>query len=605
LALRKRRYHAHVLRDLAAILGWLDGQLRVRWALLVPVVGMAALVEAVAALAVFGLLQMVVEPHRVRIVPVASQIWQAWPTDDPPAIVAFLIAVVAGFYVVRGLVLAWVEWLKEATLGLSVARAGERLFSRYLAADYAVHLRRRSSSLMQEIARSTDIAFQLVVGSALNIVAEAATIAALVAVLAATAPPVALAVVGSVLVLAAIPLLLTRRAWARAGLRQKSLEEQQLHLLQQSLGAIKEVKVGGREAFFEARFRALRRTLARVKQRRGWMASAMRLGVETVLIVSMLAVLYFTMRGQPGARTISLLALFAYTGFRAVPSANRIMLNAGYMREGRAFIREALADFAALPSPRQGSHGPEPVIEYTRALTCEAVEFRYDADGPATLADVTLTIKPGQSVGLVGATGSGKSTLVDVLLGLLRPTKGRVLVDGDDITGRERAWQRLIGYVPQDPYLLDDTIRRNIAFGVPEALIDEHRVAVACTRARLDDVIGELPQGLDTIVGEGGTRLSGGQRQRVAIARALYGDPAILVFDEATAALDPQTEHEVTSALAALRGTRTLIVIAHRLSTVQGCDRLVFLEQGRIAMVGTYDEVLQHPAFRAMARVDG
>jgi ATP-binding cassette subfamily C protein len=548
---------------------------------------------------------MVIEPHRVRIVPIASEIWQAWPIDDPPAIVAFLIAVVAGFYVLRGLVLAWVEWVKETTLGLSVARAGERLFSRYLAADYVFHRRRRSAILMQEIARSTEVAYQLVVGSAINIVAEVATMAALVVVLVMTAPPPALGIVAAVIGLAAVPLVLTRRAWSRAGLRQKQLEAQQLHVLQQSLGAIKEVKVGNRESFFETRFRAIRRALARVKQRRSWMATAMRLAVETVLIVSMLAMLYVTMRGQPGARTISLLALFAYTGFRAVPSANRIMLNAGYMREGRAFVKDALGDFAALPVPRVSSHRPEPEVEFTRALTCEGVELRYDAEGPPALSDVTLTIAAGQSVGIVGATGSGKSTLVDVLLGLLRPTKGRVMVDGEDLAGRERGWQRLIGYVPQDPYLLDDSIRRNIAFGVPEALVDDHRVALACTRAHLDEVIRDLPHGLDTIVGEEGVRLSGGQRQRVAIARALYLDPSILVFDEATAALDNQTEHVVTTAIAALRGTRTLIVVAHRLSTVQDCDRLIFLEGGRVALAGTYHELLQHPAFRAMARVGG
>jgi ABC-type multidrug transport system fused ATPase/permease subunit len=156
--------------------------------------------------------------------------------------------------------------------------------------------------------------------------------------------------------------------------------------------------------------------------------------------------------------------------------------------------------------------------------------------------------------------------------------------------------------VPQDPYLLDETVRRNVAFGVPDALIDEQRLARACSLAQLDEVIKQLPQGLETLLGENGTRLSGGQRQRVAIARALYGDPAVLVFDEATAALDNQTEREVTNAIATLHGTRTLIVIAHRLSTVTGCDRLVFLSEGRIAATGTYDELLRHPAFDAMAR---
>ena len=167
-----------------------------------------------------------------------------------------------------------------------------------------------------------------------------------------------------------------------------------------------------------------------------------------------------------------------------------------------------------------------------------------DATRPA-LEDIDLVIRRGESVGIVGATGAGKSTLVDVLLGLLRPTSGRVLLDGEDLTGYERAWQRLIGYVPQDPYLLDDTLRRNIAFGIPDAMIDEQRLARACTLAQLDDFVRQLPDGLETMVGEDGVRLSGGQRQRVAIASALYQDPAVLVFDEATAALDNQTEREV------------------------------------------------------------
>ena len=592
-----------MIRDIRAILGWLDGNLRFRWALLVPIMSAAAIIEAAGAVAVFGLLRMVIEPERVRSAPVVTQIWQAWPTDDPPAIVALLTAIVGALYVVRALFLAWAEWIKETTIAASVSRAGERLFSRYLAADYLFHLKRRSTVLMTEISRSTDVAFQLVVGSALSVLTEGATIVALLLVLAASAPPQTLAIVAVVIALAALPLVLTRRAWARFGTQQKLLEEQQLHLLQQSLGAVKEVKIGSRESFFETRFRSIRRALARVKERRNWIGTSMRLTVETVLIVSLLGViLLITLRGGSGADTVSLLALFAYTGFRAVPSANRIMLYAGYLREGRAYISGALRDFKALERPVPTVHGPEPVEEFTTALVCERVGFRYDDESAPALADISLTLVPGESLGIVGATGSGKSTLVDVMLGLLPPTTGRVLLDGADLKGRERPWQRLVGYVPQDPYLLDESVRRNVAFGVPDTLIDEQRLARACTLAQLDEVIRQLPNGLETMLGENGTRLSGGQRQRVAIARALYGDPAVLVFDEATAALDNQTEREVTSAIATLHGTRTLIVIAHRLSTVTGCDRLVFLSDGRIAATGTYDELLHHPAFDAMAR---
>jgi ATP-binding cassette subfamily C protein len=318
--------------------------------------------------------------------------------------------------------------------------------------------------------------------------------------------------------------------------------------------------------------------------------------------VGLLAVVWMvTQRGASGGDVVSLMALFAYAAFRVVPSANRIMLNAGHWRTGKAFSQHAIADFKALAHVSTRVHGPEPIVSFAEALVCEDVSFTYDADATPAVRHVYLRIRPGESIGIVGATGSGKSTLVALLLGLLQPTSGRILLDSVPLAGFERAWQRLIGYVPQDPYLLDDTLRRNIAFGISDATIDEHRVARACSLAQLDDLIRQLPEGMDTVIGENGARLSGGQRQRVAIARALYTEPAVLVFDEATAALDNHTEREVTKAIATLHGTRTLIVIAHRLSTVQGCDRLIFLQDGRIAAAGTYDELLQNAAFRAMA----
>jgi ATP-binding cassette, subfamily B, bacterial PglK len=591
-----------VLKDLRAVLGWVDRRLQLRWAILVPVMCAAALVEAAAAVAVFGLLRMVVEPHRVRTAPLVSQLWQAWPTDDPAAIVATLTALVAILYVLRALFLIWAEWVKEITIARSTTRAADRLFARYLAADYPFHLGRRSSQLIQEVARSTDVAYQLFVGSIVSLIAEFATIVALVAVLAVTAPPQALAAVALVLVVAAVPMIVTRRVWVRSGERQRVLEAEQLHVLQQSLGAVKEVKIAGREAFFEGRLRAARRTLARVIQRRTLIASALRLGVETVLIVCMLGVVLLVMlRGASGAETVTVLALFAYTGFRLVPSANRIMLNAGYVREARAFVKSCIADFAALHDIQTRSHGAEPAVDFTRSLACDDVGFTYESGGQPALQHINLTIRPGESLGIVGETGAGKSTLVDILLGLLRPTSGRVLLDGVSLEGRERAWQRMVGYVPQKPYLLDESVRRNIAFGIPDISIDEHRLARAASLARLDDVVRQLPQGLDTQLGEYGTRLSGGQQQRVAIARALYSDPSVLIFDEATASLDNQTEREVTAAIAALHGARTLIVIAHRLSTVHGCDRLIFLQEGRIAATGSYDELMGNAAFRAMA----
>ena len=590
-----------MLTDLRAVIGWLPARERWRWFLLMPLAGAAALIEAAGALAVFGLLRLVVNPEEVASTPVVSRLWSVMMNgNDERAVVAVLALGVALFYVLRAVFLSWFEWVRQGTVYRSSAIAAERLLARYLAADYLFHARRRSASLIEPMTRASDIAYELVAGSAINIFSEAVIIIALAIVLLVSAPPITLVTVGIVLGLVLVPIVLTRRAWERIGESERTLYQQQLHLLQQSLGAIKDVKVTGRHPFFEERFRHVKRDLGVTKQRRAWAATLARLGVEATLILSMLLVVFLVMRQDlSGGNTVSLLALFAYTGFRVVPSANRIMLNVGYLREAHPWIRNMDDDMRKLrvPPVRTYEHD-RPMLQST--LACENVSFGYDGGPPYALSDISFTIERGQSIGIVGPTGAGKSTLVDILLGLLAPTTGRVLIDGEPLEGRERAWQRQIGYVSQDVYLLDDTLRRNIAFGIADSAIDERRLAAAVTHARLDEVVRALPKMLETVVGENGIRLSGGQRQRVAIARALYHDPAVLFFDEATAALDNQTEREVAEAIANIHGSRTVIAIAHRLSTVKNCDRLIYLRDGKLAGIGTYEELINDPGFRQL-----
>jgi ATP-binding cassette subfamily C protein len=600
-----------VLRDVRVVIGWLPARWRWRWLALVPVAVLAAIIEAGGALAVFGLLRLVVDPELVRSTPVVADVYGMLPAGyQPRAVVALLALAVAAFYVLRAAFLGWAEWVRMGTVYGSSAAAAERLLARYLGADYLFHVKRRSSSLIEPLMRTSDIAYELGAGSAVSLLAEVSTIVALVAVLIVTAPPIALVTVAVVLAIVLVPIVLMRKRWEDIGAGERALFQQQLHLLQQSLGAIKDVTVTGRQPFFEERFREVKRDLGDTKRRRATAAAAARLGVEVTLVLSMLLLIFLVMRaGIPSAATVSVLALFAYTGFRVVPSANRIMLNVAYLREARPWIRGMDDDMRRLrvAPPRAFEHTP-PMLQ--SSLACDEVTFRYE-DAPAPALDgISFTIARGQSVGIVGPTGAGKSTLVDVLLGLLPPASGRVLVDGEPLEGRERAWQRQIGYVSQDVYLLDDSLRRNIAFGIPDGAIDERRLAAAVSQARLEEVVAGLPQRLDTVIGENGVRLSGGQRQRVAIARALYHDPPVLVFDEATAALDNQTEREVTEAIAHLRhgsgghadahGPRTVIAIAHRLSTVKDCDVLIYLRDGRLAGLGTYAELMQEPGFRQL-----
>ena len=589
-----------MLRDLRSVIAWLPARERWRWLLLLPLAGVVALVEAAGALAVFGLLRLVVDPELVKTAPVIAQLFRTAAIEDPRTVVAALALAVGVFYLLRAAFIAWAEWIRQGIVYGSSALAAERLLARYLAADYLFHVERRSASLIEPMTRATDVAYELCAGSAVNIFAEVVIIAALAIVLIVSAPPITIVIVAIVLGLVLIPIVLTRRLWQRIGETENALHQQQLHLLQQSLGAIKDVKLTGRQPFFEERFRDVRRELGDTKRRRASAATLARVGVEATLILGMLIVVFLVMRADAsGGDTVSVLALFAYTGFRVVPSANRLMLNSGYMREAHPWVRGMDNDMRKLRVPAIRPFEPSPPMLQS-ALTCEDVSFRYDHAPAPALEYVSFTIVRGQSVGIVGPTGAGKSTLVDVLLGLLTPASGRVLIDGEPLAGKERAWQRQIGYVSQDVYLLDDTLRRNIAFGIPEGAIDERRLAAAVFQARLEEVVNAMPHRLETVIGEDGVRLSGGQRQRVAIARALYHDPPVLVFDEATAALDNQTEREVTEAIANMHGSRTLIAIAHRLSTVKSCDQLIYLRDGKLAGLGTYQELLADPSFRQL-----
>jgi ATP-binding cassette subfamily C protein len=243
-------------------------------------------------------------------------------------------------------------------------------------------------------------------------------------------------------------------------------------------------------------------------------------------------------------------------------------------------------------------------VQFEKAIRLSKITYLYpETDRPA-LRDIHLTIHKGESVAFVGSTGSGKSTLVNIILGLLQPQTGTVEVDGVDIHQNLRGWLDHVGYIPQTIVLLDTTIRRNVAFGLPDDAIDDTQLWTVLEAAQLADYVRSLPEGLDTVVGERGVRLSGGQRQRVGLARALYPNPDVLIMDEATSALDNETENHVMQALEALKGDRTIIMIAHRLSTIRGCDCLFFLKDGRIKAHGTYDELCTlHGDFRRMVHV--
>jgi ATP-binding cassette subfamily C protein len=571
-----------VLDEVRRAFALLERRERWRWAALVPLAGVGAAAEALGAAAVFFLVRVITDPAQAARIPIAAG-WIA-RSPDPRQVILRVTVLVIVFYLLRNVVLLIVESAQERVIQRSALTMSTRLLAACLAAPYQFHLRRTSAALVHDLREGVDIVVAQVLASVIHLAAEVMIAVGLLTLLALAAPMatlLALAVMTAIL----IPIVLvSRRQFGVYGEEEHVLGERLIAELTQSLGAIKAILLGGRHEQFTRRFERSRRELAEVRARRTIVTLAIRLAVETSFICAMLlAVAVMTVSGRSAPEVVSLLGLYAYAGFRLVPSANRLMLNLSSLRYGRAFVAPLAEVWALTGRDRRLPRTVGAAAPFTREIVVDRISYTYEDGRPHALRDVSLTIRRGESVGIVGPSGAGKSTLVDVMLGLLAPASGRVVVDGENIAARLEGWQSQIGYVPQDPAIVDDTVRRNVAFGVADEAIDEQRLADAVRVARLSDLVAALPDGLDTRLGEQGVRVSGGERQRIAIARALYDDPAVLVFDEATSALDDQTEREIVEAIDALRGARTIVVIAHRTSTVRSCDRLIMLDRGRIA----------------------
>jgi len=360
----------------------------------------------------------------------------------------------------------------------------------------------------------------------------------------------------------------------------------------EGLGGAKITKVLGREEHFLRAFSENADRYAEASQFRQLMLDVPRIYLETAAITGLLAVAAMLVLREHNTRSIiPTLTLLAVAIVRMTPSFNRITTSLASIRYGRFALEAVHADLMHFTvASTASSNGTRCVFE--RAITLDDVSYRYPGAARDSLSDVSLEIPRGSVVGFVGPTGAGKTTIVDVILGLLQPTRGQLLVDGRDAQSQIKEWQNQIGYVPQDVYLMDDTIRHNIAYGLTGDDIDESAIARAVRAAQLEEFVATLPSGLETMVGERGVRLSGGQRQRIGIARALYKNPSVLLLDEATSSLDNETEAAVMGAVEALRGSRTIIIVAHRMSTVRACDRLFVLRNGELVGSGSYESLL-------------
>ena len=472
-----------------------------------------------------------------------------------------------------------------------------RLSNAYLYAPYTFHLTKNSASINKNVVMESQAFASRCLSAVMRVLTNTIILVILLLLLAKTDLTFLL-----LILLTTIPTVIgfqffapKLRAWGKSmSLTQESI----LKILSHSLGSIKDTKVLGVENYFlnQLEEQSREETIAFSRFQVAQVVPPFIIK-SSLIIFLVIFISVVTVFSQDNMQNLgSTMAVFAIASIRLIPSANFIVQAMGELKSTAYTldvlyfdlkeIEEQHLELTATPLP---SHQQ---MAFQQKLVIQNLGYTYPSSQKPAIEQINLTLQKGESIALIGKSGSGKTTLVDVILGLLEPQQGDILVDGISVYENLRSWQNLVGYIPQSIFLTDESIEQNIAFGVPEPEIDPDRLAQAIHSAQLEELIQQLPQGVKTLVGERGVRLSGGQRQRIGIARALYHEREILVLDEATSALDNETEKLVTESIQSLAGQKTMIIIAHRLSTVEHCDRLYVLEKGHIGRTGTYQEVV-------------
>ncbi|MGF1588229.1 MAG: ABC transporter ATP-binding protein [Pleurocapsa sp.] len=546
---------------------------------------------------------MVTQPDFIKNSDWLQSLYDKFSFNSPQQFVLYFgIFTVIAFYLKAALSFITQKSIAEFAHSLKGDLA-YRLMKSYIAAPYTLHLTKNSANLIQNVITSTDQFCIGLVLSLLTAISNAVVIVALVILLVWTnaAASIGIAIVLLVAVAVLNPLKTKLTNWGKNGYDAST---EMIRILNHSLGGLKETRIIGCEPYFERQMSDAAWKYSKNMGLAAGYANLPRYIVEAVIISFLIifAFLFVTFNQENSQNISSIFGIFAIASIRLLPATGNTISCINVIRYNSHSLDLLFAELKEVEKLKgqkdyvdiqndQDQHQSKK-ISFQDKITVKNLIYKYPSTNTNALDNISLTIDKGQSIGLIGKSGSGKTTLVDVLMGLLLPQGGDITVDSVSVYSNIRAWQNLIGYVPQSIFLIDDTLERNIAFGVPDNQIDHQRLQEALAAAQLSEVIARLPMGLNTVVGERGVLLSGGQRQRVGIARALYHEKEILVFDEATAALDNETENLITDATKALSGSKTIIIIAHRLSTIEHCDRIYRLEQGNILQFGSYQDVV-------------
>jgi ATP-binding cassette, subfamily B, bacterial PglK len=558
------------------------------------IIGSALEVIGVGAIPAF--IALLLNPDTLQNYPLIDSYVQRLGISSPDKLLVWGSFFLIFIFMMKNGYLTFLTYLKAKFINVTFLRFSIRLFKAYMTAPYTFHLKRNSAELLRNLESEVKLILKILT-DVLYGVMDLLLIAGIFILLFRVEPFLTLFVIILLALPSGIFLKIVKKKLEKHGRDRQWLSGERIKAIYQGLGILKESRVLGRDSYFIEKFADTSSKYTITRRYSDVISKLPKYIIETVCVLGMLLIgVVLIIQGRDVNSIIPILTLFGVAVMRLMPTFKELIAKFTDIRFHLYAIDPLYADLSELTLKKgiSDTNGKMPNLNPLRlknTIEVQNVCYRYPEGNKPALDEVSLRINRGEAVGIIGPSGAGKSTFVDTLLGLFVPQKGKILVDGFDIMENLEGWRRNIGYIPQQIYLLDDTIRNNIAIGIPEHLIDDDKARFAIYAAQLEDLINELPEGVDTIIGERGIRLSGGQRQRIGIARALYDNPEILVMDEATSALDNETEKYIIQAIEQLRGDRTIIMIAHRLTTVKNCDVLFYIKDGKILSHGTYDEL--------------
>lgn len=522
---------------------------------------------------------------------VVSQIGDFFGTHEVQALVLLLATLVAVCFVVKSVAAVLFRWWLLGHTATLTAEAAVELMRRYVLSSYATHKKRNVAEIYRNIGVAVAQSFNGVGLGLLSLMGDVLILLALAAVLLITSPLATLfAVVFFSITTWGIQALLKRRS-IRAGQDYLDADADAWTAIMPGFDGFRESRLSSSAHRFVTAFEGARSRQAQSQRRSSMLGELPKYALEVSFILAVIgmAAILFATGTQENALTV--LGVFAAASLRLLPTLNRVTATIGTVRAGQGSLRTLANEIDTLNFEASHSEIRSSDHEYRGDIVLSDVGFTYEDAKQPVLQKLNVTLPEGQTTAIVGSSGAGKSTMLDLVLGLHKPTEGTITCGGKSIHDDLVAWFEALSLVPQDVYMIDDTLEVNIAYGVEKEHIDHQRIAEVIALAQLDSFINDLPDGLQTRLGQRGVRLSGGQRQRVGIARALYRNPSILVLDEATSALDNETEHQITGTINSLKGDMTLIVVAHRLSTVRDADRIIFMRDGQVEASGSFEEL--------------